>query len=130
MEMFEKAARLKVRFESPKGALSAEDLWDIPLTSNKGAANLDDVAKGLHAQLRETTTSFVVPADTKPDLTQMKFDIAKHIIDVRLAERNEAAAAQQRKATKEKILEIIAKKQDNALEGKSLEELMAMANSL
>jgi hypothetical protein len=132
MSMFEQAARLKLRFDSPKGALTVEDLWDIPLTSGTGKANLDDVAKGLYTQLREAgaTVSFVVPAESKADALQLKFDVAKHIIDVRLAERNAEAEASKRRETKSKILEIIARKQDTALEGKSLEELTAMAQSL
>ena len=32
--MFTKASRLKLRFQSPAGLLSSEDLWDLPLTSN------------------------------------------------------------------------------------------------
>jgi hypothetical protein len=132
MEIFEKAARLKLRFDSPKGALSVEDLWDVPLTSGVGKANLDDIAKGLYRQLRDTdaTVSFVLPVEKGSDTVQLKFDIAKHVIDIRMAERDAAADAAKRKETKARILELIAKKQDDALGGKSLEELLAMANAL
>jgi hypothetical protein len=38
--------------------------------------------------------------------------------------------ARERRAKKERILEIIAKKQDEVLEGKSLDELKALAESM
>ena len=45
MNIFEQAARQKIRFESVLGLLCVEDLWDLPLTSlNSKRANLDDIA--------------------------------------------------------------------------------------
>ena len=32
MNIFEQAARQAFRFESPKGFLTVEDLWNLPLT--------------------------------------------------------------------------------------------------
>ena len=49
--MFEKASRLKLRFSTSIGMLSAEDLWDLPLSSRNGTANLDDVARNLDVDL-------------------------------------------------------------------------------
>lgn len=131
--IFEQAARLKLRFDSPKGQLSAEDLWDLPLTSGTGKANLDDIARSLHRELRNSvdTASFVTPAETRGTATtQLKFDIAKHIIDVRVKERDDAAAATKKRETKQRILELIAEKQDGALKEKSIDELTALANSM
>ena len=62
--MFEQAARMKLRFDTPRGALSAEDLWDLPLTSTRGLS-LNDIAITLHHALKHDTVSFV--DDERPD---------------------------------------------------------------
>lgn len=128
--MFEKATRLKLRYESTRGALSTEDLWDLPLTSTNGPS-LDNLAQGLSKQLKETTTeSFVVKTTVADSTLQLKFDVVKHIIDVRLAERDKAALAKETKEKKERILSIISRKQDETLENTSLEDLQKMVASL
>lgn len=131
--MFEKASRLKLRFDSTRGQLSIEDLWDIPLTSGTGKPNLDDIAKGLHRELRSSkeTESFVTPVESGGnDELQLKFDVVKHVIGVRIAERDAAAASAKRRENKQRILEIVAMKEDESLRGKSLEELKAMAEGM
>ncbi len=34
--MFEEASKLKLRFETTRGLVAVEDLWDIPLIGNNG----------------------------------------------------------------------------------------------
>ena len=51
------------------------------------------------------------------------FDIVKHIIDVKVAERDEAKAALEKKQQKQKILDIISRKEDENLQNMPLEEL-------
>jgi hypothetical protein len=130
--MFEKASRLKLRFDTTKGQLSAEDLWDLPLTSQTGKANLDDLAKDLFRTLKNEgeTISFVTPVGGSDRTVQLKFDIVKHVIDVRVAERDEAAQAASKRDQKQRILEVIAQKENEALLGSSLEDLRRMAESL
>lgn len=131
MDMFEKADRLKLRFDTVKGALSVEDLWDLPLTSGAGKANLDDVAKGLFRQLKdEGDVSFVTPSVSKDKTIQMKFDIVKHIIDVRVAENATAEQARANREKKQLILSIIAQKENEQLSNASLEDLQRLAESL
>lgn len=124
--MFDQAVRLKLRFETKRGQVSAEDLWDLPLTE------LDRVAVQLQSKLRESAneTSFITPAGPKDNAMQLRFDVAKHIIDVRLKERDDAKAARDKSAKKQQLLEVLARKQNAELEGKSTEELTAMINSL
>lgn len=129
--MFEKAARLKIRFDSPAGQLSVEDLWDLPLTSTAKRANLDEIAIHLNRALKDTTTeSFVKKATPKNDELQLKFDIVRHVIKVRL-EENEAESLKKSNAErKQKLLAILAEKQDADLKGKSTEELQKLINEL
>jgi hypothetical protein len=127
--MFQKASRKKLRFETPLGFLSVEDLWDLPLQSGK--ANLDDIAKALFRRVKDQdTVSFVVKSKTQDDTLQLKFDIVKYIIDVRLAEAEVAETAKVNKEKKQQILAIIAAKENESLMGTSLDELRKMAESL
>jgi hypothetical protein len=129
--MFQKAAQQKIRFDSPKGQLTAEDLFDLPLTSGVGKANLNDIAKYLFKLLKSgDDVSFVTPAYKSDSDNQLKFDIVKHIIDLRVVELDEKATQQDRASKKQKILAIIAQKQDEKLGAASVEELLAMAESL
>lgn len=128
--MFEKASRQKLRFESAKGTLAVEDLWDLPLTSQTGKANLDEIARQLYKKVKENTEiSFVTPTAEDSE-SQQKLDIVKHIIDVRLRETEAASQARIKAETKQKILEIMDRKKDEALSNASLEELQARLNSL
>lgn len=130
--MFEQAARLKLRFETPIGSISAEDLWDLPLSMAKnarGGACLDDLAVALHHKLQRETISFVnaTPTDPRP---QLRFDIVKHIIDVRQAEAKAALEARTKAEQKQKIYAIIARKEDAALEQQDADTLRQLADSL
>lgn len=127
----EYALRKKMRWASPAGTLTLEDLWDLPLTS-KSKANLDDIARELFAGLQNTknTVSFVEPTKVLDTMLQVSFDIVKHIIDVKLAERAAAAEVADRAAKKQKLMELIASKKDEALSSKSLDELQAELASL
>lgn len=130
--MFEKSTRLKLRFASPQGMLSVEDLWDLPLTSTRAnQANLNNIAKDVSRQLKaEGEEDFVNPKSGADETLQLKLEIVKHIIQVRQAENAAAQLTADRKAQKARILELMQRKQDQALEGKSLEELEGMLATL
>lgn len=133
-EIFEQASRQKIRFTTPVGLLTLEDLWDLPLSSNNAnKPNLNAIAVGLYNELKGEAdeVSFVNPAPTgQKKALQLAFDVVKHIIDVRVAERDKAADAAKRAETKQKILEIMSKKENQELEGKSLEELKKLAEEM
>jgi hypothetical protein len=130
--MFEKAVRLKLRFSSPQGQLSAEDLWDIPLTTQRpGNASLNNIAKGISRELKnEGEEDFVNPKSGADEILALKLDIVKHVIQVRQAENDAKQLATAKREQKAKLLELIAKKQDSELEGKTLAELQEMVAAL
>lgn len=101
-----------------RGVLSVEDLWDLSLEQ------LDPIAINLNKRLKESQTESFIKTRTK-DTTELelKFNIVKHIIDVKLQEQEERIVAAEKKAKRQKILDLMAKKQDAELESKSYEEL-------
>lgn len=127
--MFERATRLKLRFDTHVGQLSVEDLWDLPLTSTNNRANLDEIAVNLHKQLESSSVaSFVVAKSMANDKLQLGFDIVKHVIDMKIAERDAAEARKQNAERKQKLLSLAAQKRDGQLldlEPEALEEMAA-----
>lgn len=127
MSMFEKATRLKVRFNTPKGLLTVEDLWDLPLTDGPdkypSCTCLDNIAKGLRRKLRDVEDESFVKKTVKDDGTQLQFDIVKHVIEVRLAESDKAKKARENREKRQKILAAIADKEDQGLKDASIDDL-------
>ena len=130
--MFEKATRQQLRFNSKKGLLSVEDLWTLPLKSNfNNQVDLDEVAKAVHQELKTSEEiSFVTPVSASNTTAQLKMDIVKHIIAVKLAEKEAAEKAREVKEKKQKIMSIIAQKQDESLMNASVEDLQRMLDTL
>jgi hypothetical protein len=129
MDIFEKASRQKLRFASPRGQLSVEDLWDLPLTGK--SANLDDIARDLHKRLQDSPNiSFVSKASAADETLKLAFDVVKHVIEVRLAENAAAAVARENAAKKQRILEILNQRQDDALRNASEDELRKMLDTM
>jgi len=126
--IFEEASRKKIRFESSKGLLTVEDLWDVPLKS--GTVNLNQIALGLYNDLKVENISFVDDSVNGTSLNQLKFDLVKYVIDVRLSEKKVAEVNAMKKKEKERIMSLIAEKEDNALSSKTIEELRAMLTEL
>ena len=127
--MFEKASRMKLRLHTPRGPLSVEDLWDLPLADDP--FSLDELAKMHREAIERSSGKSFVHKDEEPDeALQLQFDIIKHIIDVRLAERDAAENAALRAQRKQRVLEIMAEKQDEELKSKSLEELTELIETL
>lgn len=123
--MYKKALRNKLRFSTTKGKLTTEDLFDLSL------ADLNNLAIALDKKLSETPRkSFIsdIAPDTQED--ELRFNIVKDVITLKLAERNAAQNAKAKAAEKAQLLEILHRKKNEALETLSVEEIEAKLASL
>lgn len=122
--IFEYAVRNKVRFPF-KGMISVEDLFDLSLT------NLDSIYKTLNKQVKQSEEESLLSTKASVD-TELEVQIAivKHIVAVKLEEQESREKAAARKAQKQKIMSIMAAKQDENLRNSSIDELQKMLNAL
>lgn len=124
MSLFEKAAKQKLRFNSNKGQLTVEDLFDLSLTS------LDNIAKAVNRKLKdEAEESFIQKKSTSSTELELQLDILKYIIEYKtgIEEANKKRA--ETVARKQQIEEILMRKKSQQLEDLSVDELQAMLNS-
>jgi len=130
-DIFEQAARRKLRFASSVGDLTAEQLWDLPLT-HKSRPNLNELAIATAKELRDLGDfSFVdVKPDPRKDVLTLQLAIQKRVIEVKMAEAALAQEAAKRAERKQKILEALEKLEGNELASKSRDELLAELNGL
>lgn len=123
-KMFEVATRKKFRFPF-KGSISVEDLWDL------SPQQLDGIYKTLNSQQKQAQEASLLTVRTAEDEDlSLKIEIIKHIVSVKQDEINAAVRAKEVKDQREKIMAILADKQDQDLRSKTPEELQAMLNQL
>lgn len=118
--MFEKALRLKLRFMY-NGQISTEDLWDLSL------AALDTIYKQVNANLQALNQDSLLQKRTKEsELNELRLEIVKHVFMTKQAEAAARADAAEKRAKKQKLMELVAQKQDEVLMSKSVDELNAL----
>lgn len=117
VNLFEVATRENYLFPF-KGMINVIDLWNLSLT------NLDSVFKTLNAEVKKSEEESLLDAKTKEDeeLTN-KIEIIKYIVSKKLAEKEVRENEKKNKEKRQRILEIKAKRQDEALENMSDEDL-------
>lgn len=132
MNIFEQAVKQKLRFNSSIGALSVEQLWDLPLTATGYKDSLDTIAiatkKALNDQGEE---SFVTnkPSALKGVL-ELQLDILKHIIAAKIKTRDEAEKRAGNAKERERLLEVLAQKRDESVKGLSEAEILKRIEEL
>lgn len=124
VNMFEVAVRNKMRFPY-KGLVSAEDLWDLSVTS------LDLIFKTLNSQVKQAKEESLLSTKSEADtILDLQIEIVKYIVSVKLAEKEAREKAASKREQKQKIMQIMATKQDEALQNSSMDDLQKMLNEL
>ena len=120
MDNFKQASKLKLRFQTTVGLVSVEQLWDL------SQIQLSNAIKAVKKVLKKTDDdelSFLEDTKIVDVENQLRFDILK---DVYLTKKEEVEAiknATEVKAHNQKILALIAEKQEGKLRDMSVEEL-------
>ena len=126
MNIFEEATRNNLRFETNRGLLSVEQLWVMKLISNDGFS-LDSVGRAIQKLINEQDQGSLVSSNriTKQEkLNILRLNIIKHIIKVKEDEIELANKELANKEKKQKLLKLLADKQDQKLINMSEEEIL------
>lgn len=121
MENFKLASQQKLRFQTNRGLLSSEQLWDLSLEE------LDTLAVSLEIEHKQSAKkSFLVKTSIKDKTAKLRFDLVLDVLNTVVAEQEAAAEALEIKEHNKKIITLIAEKQDESLKGKSIKQLEAL----
>lgn len=126
--LFEVATRQKLRFQSGKGLLTVEDLWDLSLT---GPVSLDTVSKLANRDVKSSEEeSFVTTSSATNTVAVAKLEILKHIIAVRKAEIAERQNAAEKAERKQRLLSLLAEQDEAKDKTLSREEILKELQTL
>ena len=126
--LFEMASQFKFRYPY-KGMITTEDLWDLT------PAQLDTVYKTLNKELKATDGDSLIATKSadegvKANDLKNKIEVVKYIFNHKQQAAELARMAADRAAKKQRILEVLAQKQENALQNMSEEDLQKMLDDL
>lgn len=122
--LFEIATRNRYRFNY-KGVMTVEDLWSLRVE------DLDAIFKMLNRQKKTADEDSLLATKSAEDQDLAnKIDIVRYIVSVKLAEAAERVSAAEKKEQRDKIMEIVAKKKDKALEDMGIDDLMKKLEEL
>ena len=124
-DLFQEATRLKLRYQTSKGSINTEDLWELSLTS------LNDLAKELNKQCRELEEeSFIDEKSSNDKRLEIAFELVKYIIRYKLNEKNNQQIEKERLTKKEQLISILRTKEEQELTQLSMEQIKEMLNNL
>ena len=126
MEIYKKAAKKKLRFSTNRGSLPVEQLFDLPKEEIRQLViKAREDAKKSSGEVNDSELSFLdSPAKAKATDAELRFEILKDIYLTKKSAEEKAQKKAEAKANNKKILELIARKQDEALEKKSIKDLV------
>ena len=129
--IFEQASRKALRFQTVKGELTVEQLWQLNL--DKGEVNLYQLATELVADVNnkpQKELSFFKKKTNKNELAELKFAIIEHIVITKVSEIEENESAAVRKSEIDEIDKLIAAKEAESKASMSLEDLKKLKAKL
>ena len=124
VNFFEMAVKTKMRFPY-KGSISVEDLYDLEIKE------LDLIFKTLNSQLKQIKEESLLETKSMEDqILDVKIQIVKHIFNIKQEEEAKRIKAKENKEKKQKLMEILANKENQDLLNKSKEDIQKMLDEL
>lgn len=122
--LFMESSRGKFRFNY-KGLIEVSDLWDLKLEE------LDIIYRELNSSLKKVEEESLMKVKSDKDkILVSKIEIVKFIYEIKSKELEERKNAKLNADKRNKINEILAKKQADSLENMSEADLIAMRDNL
>ena len=128
-DIFLRAARAKLRYQSPVGPLTTEDLFDLPITTTaNGRPSLEVVGNILLKAQRDIpeesilSTKTTNPARARIDLA---LDVVRFVITTKQREATEATDRLAKKQEADRLREIIAARRATETPVEDLEKQLA-----
>jgi hypothetical protein len=123
INIFQYAAKHKLRFPY-KGGISVESLYELSVEE------LDKIYKSLKRLAKAEDEESLLEVNKTDKELEIKIEIIKDIVAEKQAAADKAKKASETKARKQRIMEAIAKKDEEAMDNASKEELQAMLDAL
>lgn len=125
--MYKKASRINLKVTTPKGVLSVDQLWQLSLTDI--AISIRNIKKVLKKD-DDDDLSFLDSNKSVDSKLQLSFDILKDIYVTKKAEQEAEVTKRENDVKRQKLIDLIAEKQDSELKNKPIAELMAELKAL
>lgn len=124
--LFKLAARRKTRFNSTRGPLTAEQLYDLKLV------DLDAIARGINTDLKSVTEDSFIQTTPDPRRGQLQdaLDLVIEVIADKQADAADSKKRIERAALRQTLTAALARKQDEALSETSTADLQKQLAAL
>jgi len=121
LNIWKYAAKNKLTFSTNKGTLMSSDLFDLKVE------DLDKIFSSLKKQEDASNTYTLLDTKKKENTDlEVKIALVREVFSDKIAAKEAAEKAAQTREQNRKIKDIIERKKDAELEGKSIEELEKM----
>lgn len=121
--MYKQASRIGLKIQTSKGVLSVDQLWSLSLSDL--TTTIIAVKKTLK-KTEDDDLDFLKSIDVKDPENELRFNILKDVYLTRKKEIEDVKSENEKKAFNNKILDLIAAKQEASLANKSIDELEAL----
>lgn len=112
-----KVVKQKLRFQSGKGLITAEDVFDLPLT------NLKTMANNLNRGLKNSTDDLFSEKSLKETEDSLRLSFILQVIEIRESENSAKITAKETTQKRELLKSLIAQKKLEATSSMSIEDL-------